>query len=104
LKIYQYIREHGGFDNWSMEELFITSVVSKGDLLKLEREYFEKLKPTLNQNLPYKTPEEKMQFHRQYYQKYYHTHIEYKNRQLQLKREKYQLKKTQGNFVSSDPT
>ena len=49
-KVYQKIRENGGFDNWSM---VVLQHCSNFDELKLlEQEYFEALKPTLNTYFP----------------------------------------------------
>jgi len=57
--MYQFIRANGGWDNWDMIEICNVSCISKRDLEKKEREIFEELKPTLNQNIPFTTKQEK---------------------------------------------
>lgn len=59
--MYQFIREHGGWNNWDMIELKKVSCENKRELLLLERQVFEELKPTLNCNTPFTTLEEKRQ-------------------------------------------
>lgn len=54
-KAYHFIREHGGWQNWSMvmiHELAVESKLQKG---KLERQYIDQLKPSLNSYLPTRT-------------------------------------------------
>jgi len=56
-KLYSYIIENGGFNKWSLSILAIV----KGSLeycKKRERFYIEKLKPTLNHELPGRTTKE----------------------------------------------
>ena len=48
LNAYQFIREHGGWNNWSMVVLEKFPCTDKLELSKKEREYFEQFKPTLN--------------------------------------------------------
>ena len=52
LKVYRFIREHGGWDNWTMIQLEESPCESKQELVKREREIFDILKPTLNTNSP----------------------------------------------------
>lgn len=93
LKVYECIRQHGGFDNWEFIQIAEAEVDSKRELFKLEREYQEQFSASLNSNMPYRTPEEKIKFHREYYQKYYHRNTEYRERQLKMKKEKYRQMK-----------
>jgi hypothetical protein len=63
--VYRFIRENGGFDNW----LFIVvrqynHIETKSQLMRKERKYTEKLKATLNKNVPSRTPKE---YKSQYY-------------------------------------
>ena len=58
LKIYQFIREHGGWNNWSMvlvEEFPTTSRLLLG---QRERYWFEILGSTLNYNIPARSDKE----------------------------------------------
>ena len=52
LKIYKFINEHGGWTNWDMIE--IETCKTKEEAIKKELEWFDKLKPTLNNNIPIK--------------------------------------------------
>ena len=49
---YKFIRDHGGFENWSMVLIENISVNDIHELHKKEREYIEKLNPTLNSRIP----------------------------------------------------
>jgi len=58
LKVYKFIRENGGFENWDMILIQYYSCVTKKELEAKEREYIEKLKPSLNCQLPGRTKKE----------------------------------------------
>ena len=49
---YEFIRDHGGWQNWDLIVLEQFSCHSKMEQHKIERDYVEKLKPTLNRNIP----------------------------------------------------
>jgi hypothetical protein len=53
--LYQFIREHGGWDNWVMVQIEKYEAKDKGDLLSRERFYVESRKPTLNYYIPGRT-------------------------------------------------
>ena len=52
LKVYQFIREHGGWANWEMIQIEEYPCKSKQELLTREREIFDLIKPTLNMISP----------------------------------------------------
>ena len=56
--VYQFIRENGGWENWSMLEICKLSCVDKQDALRNERKYIEELKATLNKVVPTRTRQE----------------------------------------------
>ena len=56
--VYQFIRDHGGFDNWDLYELEEFKYDNKKELCKKEREWVEQLKPTLNKHVRGRTHEE----------------------------------------------
>jgi hypothetical protein len=58
-KIYNFIRENGGWNNWSM--IMIENYLCNSELeaKKKERELIENLKPTLNSNIPTRTKKER---------------------------------------------
>jgi len=51
-KIYQYIRDNGGFDNWDMILVEYYNCNSKKELEKRERFWIEELKCSLNSYIP----------------------------------------------------
>ena len=58
-KVYRYIRENGGFDNWDFEILLEPEVENKKELkLKYEAKYQLDLKPELNVIQEGRTPKE----------------------------------------------
>lgn len=58
LKVYQIIREHGGFDNWTMVQIEACNVANKRELEVKERYWIEELKSSLNSNIPGRTKRE----------------------------------------------
>ena len=50
-KVYKGIRNNGGWDNWDMIQIKEVSCNNKKELNAIEREFIEKLKPTLNYQL-----------------------------------------------------
>jgi hypothetical protein len=57
-KVYKFIRENGGFQNWDMIEIEKVNATDKKDLHKNERRVIEELRPVLNCNIPYRTGKE----------------------------------------------
>ena len=57
-KAYQFIRANGGWENWDMVQMAKVSVADMYELRAVEREYYEKYKPTLNGCRPIVTQEE----------------------------------------------
>ena len=63
-KVYVFIRENGGFDNWHFEILETANLEDEKEAASLERDWIETLKPTLNIKLPARTPEELAEYNR----------------------------------------
>ena len=59
-KVYKFIRENGGFENWDMVEIEKVNATDKKHLCKNERRVIEQLKPNLNCNIPGRTGKEYM--------------------------------------------
>jgi len=57
-KVYQYIRENGGFANWKFEILVEKDFENKTALKIKEKEVINLLNPSLNSNNAYQTDEE----------------------------------------------
>ena len=65
-KVYEFIRENGGFDTWRFEILEEANLTTKKEAETLERYYIETLEPELNDALPAQTPEERKEYMRVY--------------------------------------
>ena len=63
-KVYQTIREYGGFDNWDMILVEYVNATSKQELEKEERIVIELLQPTLNCVIPTRTNKEYYEEHK----------------------------------------
>ena len=59
LNVYKFIRNNGGWENWSMIQIEIFSCNNSQEALIRERFWIETLKSTLNSNKPYTSIEEK---------------------------------------------
>ena len=57
-KKYQYIRDNGGYDNWNYEILEENKYEDKNILRKKEGEFIRNLKPSLNVDIPNRTPKQ----------------------------------------------
>jgi len=64
-KVYQYIRDNGGFDNWDMILVEYYSCNTKKELEARERYWIEELKCSLNSNIPTRESDE---YNKHYYQ------------------------------------
>ena len=58
LKVYQFIRENGGWNNWSMIMIEQISCENFNEASKLERKFLEEFNGTLNSLIPSRTSKE----------------------------------------------
>ena len=58
LKVYVFINQNGGWENWEMIEIEKYNAIDHNDALKRERYFLEELKATLNKIIPSRTKEE----------------------------------------------
>ena len=65
-RVYQFIREHGGFDNWGLFQIEEIKYDTTFELHARERYHIELLKPSLNVQTPNRPP---LESSRAYYQK-----------------------------------
>jgi len=99
--VYQFIRNNGGWSNWTMIVLIELNCKDKNEALREERKYLEELKATLNKQKPTRTDKEYKEDHTEYYKKqrsdYYlnnkekldeYNRIYHLNRRLKKKQEK----------------
>jgi len=77
LKIYQIIRENGGWDNWNMLLVEKFPCKDKHEACKREREIFEELGAKMNSFRPYITQEEYKEYDKEYSKQYREGHKEY---------------------------
>ena len=70
LYVYQFIRDNGGFQNWSIIIIENYPCENKRELEKKERYYIELLNATLNSINSYTTEEEKKEQYKDYQKKY----------------------------------
>ena len=80
-KVYKFIRDNGNWDNWDMVLIENVNVNNKNELHKKEREWIEKLIPSLNSNIPTRTKKEYTEMNKEtkkiYYEKNKETKKEY---------------------------
>ena len=92
LKIYQIIRENGGWDNWDMVLVEKFPCNDKYEACKRERDVYEKLDAKMNMVRPYLTQEEHKEKKKQYQKKYREGHKEViaeKNKQYNQEHKQY---------------
>ena len=87
---YNFIRNNGGWENWSMVLVENFNCESKRELEQRERFWFEKLKSTLNSHKPYITEEENKEYHEEYHKEYRDNN---KKQILKQRKEYYEKKK-----------
>lgn len=68
---YNFIRNTGGFDNWTMIEIIKIPCADFNDACRVERQYMEQLNATLNKNRPITTPIEKLEDMKEHNKLYY---------------------------------
>ena len=76
LKVYEFIRANGGYDNWKFEVIEIFPCENYIQLRIRERYHYDKLKPALNMIRPYVSEEELKEENKEYKAKYYQDNKE----------------------------
>ena len=77
-KLYQKMREVGGWQNWNMEVL---EECPENELSTRERWWYDKLQPSLNSNVPNRSKEES---NKVYYEKNHERITEYYRKQYEM--------------------
>jgi len=87
LPVYQFIRSHGGWANWSMILVeFYNTCSNKLEKLARERYYVEFLNATLNCQIPGRTQKEYHAVHKEHFKEYYKEyHKQYDVKRLETK-------------------
>jgi group I intron endonuclease len=81
--VYKFIRDNGGFENWSMIQIEKYPCENRRELETRERYWIETLESKLNSNIPTRTAKE---YHKQYYE-------EKKDEVLEYNKQRYEEKK-----------
>ena len=84
--IYRFIRETGGYENWSMIKLYNFPCDSKREAEAEECKIMIELNATLNTYKPFTTEEEKKQYNKEYRKKYHENNKDILN---QISKEYY---------------
>jgi hypothetical protein len=73
-KLYQYIRENGGWNTFDMIEIGMVECVTDQELIIEEQKWIDDLGATLNSHRAYRTIEDRKNQERQDNKKYYEKH------------------------------
>lgn len=90
--VYKFIREHGGFDNWSVVEIEKYPCKDKQELLTRERYWLEELGATLNKQIPTRNSVERR---KKYYGDNRGVILEHMKKYYNVNREKIRKKRNQ---------
>tara|TARA_R110002049_G_scaffold213472_1_gene384918 strand:- start:34 stop:597 length:564 start_codon:yes stop_codon:yes gene_type:complete len=88
-KVYQFIRENGGWENWDMIQLINYPCNTKRELELKEREYLEMLGGTLNKGIPTRTKTEYDAVHKEEKKEYKKAHYQANKEELKEKHKAY---------------
>jgi len=96
--VYRFIRDHGGFDNWSVVKIRDVECKDKYDLIAEERKEFELLDATLNSKYPKRSSQE---YHKDNNEKILQQHKESyeKNKEKILEKRKEKIQCQCGSIV-----
>ena len=86
---YQTIRDNGGWDNWSMVLIETKKCEDALQVRKLERNFIEQLKASLNKQIPGRTKEEFAQDNKEKIAEYHKTYYEGNKDIINERKKKY---------------
>ena len=89
LNVYKFIRENGGWDNWSMIEICKYPCNDKREAESEERKYYELLNSILNTRRPIRSKEEKKIIDKENHKKYYEKNKEKYNKYYEKNKDKH---------------
>jgi len=75
-KLYKFIRDNGGFDNWKFDILEELETTTSNEMLKKERYYYDLNNATLNSDTPNRSLKEYYNDNKEYKQNYHKLHYE----------------------------
>ena len=85
-KLYQFIRDNQGWENFSMIEIEKYSCNDNNEARSRERYWYEQLNATLNMVIPITTKEEQKEYEKEYKQEYNKKYREENKEEIQLKK------------------
>jgi translation elongation factor EF-G len=77
LKIYKIIRENGGWSNWKIVEFATKDNITKREAERIEEEYRVQLKADMNDKRAFLSPEQRKEYHKEWYEDNPEYHKEY---------------------------
>ena len=91
-KVYQFIRDNGGWENWTMIMVDEANLENKLQKEKLEREWYEKLGATLNSQIPTRTEKEYRLTNKETISIRHKEHYEKNKEEILIKKKEYNAK------------
>jgi len=96
LNVYQFIRNNGGWSNWSMLAIEQIEYTIKHELLMRERYHLERLRATLNKQIPSRTKQEYCEYNKTQINEQQKQYREANKEQInEQKKQWYEANKTQ---------
>ena len=89
IKLYKMIRDNGGFDCFNMTIIKEFPCQNKQEALSQEDKIMRQLKANMNNNKAFRTPEESVEYQKQYRQENQDELTEKRRQRYKLNREKY---------------
>ena len=86
--VYQFIRLHGGWNNWNMVQIEEYPCKNKREAEARETYWMKELKSTLNSHQSFLSEEDRKEYHKEYQKEYQKTDKQ-KQREKTEKRKKY---------------
>jgi len=92
IKLYQTIRENGGWQNWKMVQFGSRDQITKREAEQIEEEYRKQLKADMNTQRAFRTEQERKEREKEYNKEYYDNNkeklLEYQNEYRENNKEK----------------
>lgn len=97
IKVYKFIRDNGGWDNWEMVKIASVWYKATKSLKQIEQDYIDKYKPKLNSNRAYRSEEYYKEYKKQKVKEWFENnreyHIKYQNEYREKNKEVLKEKK-----------
>ncbi len=87
--VYQFIRNNGGFDNWSMVVIEEYPCENVNQAKLRERYWLETLQATLNKVIPMRTPKEYREEHKEELTEWFKNNYQKNKQEIKIKHQEY---------------